>query len=73
MPGCGTLLLPRTRNKRNKRNISLIARTLMFHIKTVFRNMPQMWNTKLRINSGMFHVFRVFRLIRGVGNTTPDR
>jgi hypothetical protein len=29
-----------------------------------------MWNTESRINTGMFHLFRVFRLIRGVGNTT---
>jgi hypothetical protein len=62
-------LPPKKRNIRNIRNMPQVERSLMFHINPMFRNRARTWNTKPRINSRMFHVFRLFRLIRRAGST----
>lgn len=65
MPGRGICPPPREkRNTRNIRNIPLIERDLMFRMNKMFRNTVAMWNTKGRIKRAMFHMFRMFRIIR---------
>ena len=65
-PGHGTRpFLLKKRNIRNIRNIPLIERTLVFRMIERFRNTTTMWNRESRIGKPMFHMFRMFRLIRG--------
>jgi hypothetical protein len=67
--GCGSrthgrgilLLSPRTRNRRN---ILLIERVLMFQVILGFRAAKITWNTTTRMNRAMFRVFRLYRVIR---------
>jgi hypothetical protein len=46
-------------------NIPLIERTLVFRMIEMFRNTTTKRNTESRIGKPMFHMFRMFRLIRG--------
>ena len=65
MPGRAICLRPwEKRNIWNIRNIPLIERDLVYNINNMFRNTAAMWNIKSRIERAMFHVFRMFRIIR---------
>jgi hypothetical protein len=69
-------LIPRTRNRGNRRNILLREQVLIFRLTLVFRVAKITWNTTTRMNSAMFRVYRVFRVIgetEGKGSAASPR
>lgn len=58
---------PKKRNIRNTWNFPLIERYLVFRVTAMFLTTLRIRNKKTRLGRAMFHVFDMFRIIRGAG------